>query len=443
MKKSLILIGIPVLLILVYLLSTNSSNNESGPTVGFKSTEVLRGDLTVKISATGVVEPNFKVEVKSKASGEVLKFSNEEGDRVEKGTLLLQLDKSDEKRNVAKAKAELSSKNAKLMQAKTALLLQDTKYATDLQKAKSAIESAEASFKESEDKLKRQKDLFEQNFAAKETLDAAKTTYKVNRENLIQSKAQLQVAKDSIYDITMKKNEIEFAKADVERAKISLDEVQERLDETEIFAPITGVIIEKLVEQGQIIASGISNVSGGTALATIADMSRLFIIADVDETDIGVVELGQSVTITADAFPGTEFQGIVQRIAPQGKVENSITIFKVKIEVTGSGKSKLKPMMSSNIEIVTASAKDTLYMSRGAVRKEDDVFYAVILENEIPKKILIEIGIENPIHTQLLSGLEAGQKVILGDWEKLLAEAGKKKEKGSALKKILWMIRSK
>jgi len=381
--------------------------------------------------------------VKSKASGEVLKFAYEEGDGVDKGTLLLQLDKSDEQRNVAKARAEKSSSMAKLKKAKTALLLQETKYETDLQKAKSAVESAEASLKESEDKLKRQKDLFEKKFTARETLDAAQTAYKVNKENLVQSQTQVQVAIDSIHDITMKKNEIELAKANMVQANITLEEAQERLDETEIFAPITGVIIEKMVEVGQIIASGISNVSGGTALATIADMSRLFIIADVDETDIGAVKLGQSVTITADAFPGKTFQGKVQRIAPQGKVENSITIFKVKIEALGSGKNILKPMMSSNIEIVTASARDTLYLSRGAVRKEENGFYVVILEDGKPKKFPIETGIENPIHTQVLSGLEEGQKVILGDWEKLFAEAGKKKEKGSALKKILWIIRSK
>lgn len=443
MKKSLIFIGISFLLILVYIFSSNSSSNEADPTSGFKSTEVLRGDLTVKISATGVVEPNFKVEVKSKASGEVLKFSYEEGDRVEKGKLLLQLDKSDEQRNVAKARAEKSSSNAKLMKAKTALLLQENKYETDLQKAKSEVESAEASLQESEDKLKRQKDLFQKKFAAQEALDAAQTAFKVNKENLVQSQTQVQAAIDSIYDITMKKNEIELAKADLERSNINLEEAQERLDETEIFAPITGVIIEKMVEEGQIIASGISNVSGGTALATIADMSRLFIIADVDETDIGLVQIGQSVTITADAFPEKTFQGKVKRIAPQGKVENSITIFKVKIEILGSGKNILKPMMSANIEIVTASAKDTLYLSRGAVRKEGKGFYVVILENGKPKKFPIETGIENPIHTQVLSGLKKGQKVILGDWEKLLAEAGNKKEKGSTLKKILWMIRSK
>jgi len=443
MKKSLILIGICFFLLLVYIFSSNSSSRETDPTTGFKSTEVLRGDLKVLISATGIVEPNFKVEVKSKASGEVLKFAYEEGDRVEKGTLLLQLDKSDEQRNVARARAEKSSSMAKLMKAKTALLLQETKYETDLQKAKSAVESAQASLQESEEKLKRQKDLFDKKFTAQETLDAAQTAYKVNRENRVQSQTQVQVAMDSIHDITMKKNEIELAKADLERSNISLEEAQERLDETEIFAPITGVIIEKLIEEGQIIASGISNVSGGTALATIADMSRLFIIADVDETDIGSVKLGQSVTITADAFPGKIFLGEIRRIAPQGKVENSITIFKVKIEVLESGKNILKPVMSSNIEIVTASAPDTLYLSRGAVRKEGNGFYVVILEDGKPIKIPIETGIENPIHTQVLSGLELGQKVILGDWEKLLAEAGKNKEKGSALKKILWMIRSK
>ncbi len=443
MKKPLIFVGISTLLILAYLVSSNQKNNETDPIAEFKSTEVLRGDLTVKISATGIVEPNFKVEVKSKASGEVLKFPFDEGDRVKKGTLLLQLDESDEKRNVAKANAEKSSSMAKMMKAKTALLLQETKYETDLQKARSSVESAQASLEESEDQLSRQKDLFEKKFAARETLDRAKTAYRVNKENLVQSKAQVQVVIDSVHDITMKKNEIELAKAEVERANIALDEAQERLDETEIFAPITGVIIEKLIEEGQIIASGISNVSGGTALMTLADMSRLFIIADVDETDIGSVQLDQTVTITADAFPSKTFQGKVRRIAPQGKVENSITIFKVKIEVHGAGRNILKPMMSSNIEIVTASAKDTLYVSRGAMRKNDTGFYVVILESGKPIKIPVEIGIENPIHTQILAGLEEGQKVILGDWEKLLAEAGKKNEKSSAVKKILWMIRSK
>ena len=278
MKKALIFVGVALFLTWFYLFPSNGSEEPQKPV--FKTSEILHGDLLIKISATGIVEPNFKVEVKSKASGEVLSFPFEEGDHVKKGALLLQLDKSDEKRNVAKARTELASSSAKLKKAETALLLQKTKYDTDIKSSQSEIETALANLKESEDKLKRQSELFGKKFVSQESLDTAKTIFKVNQEKLVQAQTRHQAAKDSIHDITMKENEIELVLSEVKRSDIAVDEAEERLDETEIFAPINGVIIEKLVEEGQIIASGISNVSGGTAIATIADMSRLFIIAD-------------------------------------------------------------------------------------------------------------------------------------------------------------------
>ena len=439
MKKTLVFVGVALLLTWLYLFPSNGS--EEPPKPVFKTSEILRGDLSIKISATGIVEPNFKVEVKSKASGEVLSFPFEEGDHVKKGALLLQLDKSDEKRNVAKARTELSSSSAKLKKAETALLLQKTKYDSDIKSSQSEIETALANLKESEDKLKRQSELFGKKFVSQESLDRAKTLFKVNQENLIQAQTRLQTAKDSIHDITMKKNEIELVQSEVIRSGIAMAEVEERLDETEIFAPIDGVIIEKLVEEGQIIASGISNVSGGTAIATIADMSRLFIIADIDETDIGSVKIGHAVRITADAFPNKIFKGKVTRIAPQGVIDNSITIFKAKIEVQGTGKTLLKPMMSANIDIVTRQIKDTVYVTRAGIRKDEEGEFAVILKNDQPEKVRVKTGIKNPIHVQIISGLNPDDEVILGDWEKALQEA--KEKKGSSLRKILWMIRSK
>ena len=439
MKKTLVFVGVALLLTWLYLFSSNGS--EGLPKPVFKTSEILRGDLSIKISATGIVEPNFKVEVKSKASGEVLSFPFEEGDHVKKGALLLQLDKSDEKRNVAKARTELSSSSAKLKKAETALLLQKTKYDSDIKSSQSEIETALANLKESEDKLKRQSELFGKKFVSQESLDRAKTLFKVNQENLIQAQTRLQTAKDSIHDITMKKNEIELVQSEVIRSGIAMAEVEERLDETEIFAPIDGVIIEKLVEEGQIIASGISNVSGGTAIATIADMSRLFIIADIDETDIGSVKIGHAVRITADAFPNKIFKGKVTRIAPQGVIDNSITIFKAKIEVQGTGKTLLKPMMSANIDIVTRQIKDTVYVTRAGIRKDEEGEFAVILKNDQPEKVRVKTGIKNPIHVQIISGLNPDDEVILGDWEKILQEA--KEKKSSSLRKILWMIRSK
>ncbi len=439
MKKTLVFVGVALLLTWLYLFPSNGS--EEPPKPVFKTSEILRGDLSIKISATGIVEPNFKVEVKSKASGEVLSFPFEEGDHVKKGALLLQLDKSDEKRNVAKARTELASSSAKLKKAETALLLQKTKYDSDIKSSQSEIETALANLKESEDKLKRQSELFGKKFVSQESLDRAKTLFKVNQENLIQAQTRLQTAKDSIHDITMKENEIELVLSEVKRSDIAVDEAEERLDETEIFAPINGVIIEKLVEEGQIIASGISNVSGGTAIATIADMSRLFIIADIDETDIGSVKIGHAVRITADAFPNKIFKGKVTRIAPQGVIDNSITIFKAKIEIKGTGKILLKPMMSANIDIVTRQIKDTVYVTRAGIRKDEEGEFAVILKNDQPEKVRVKTGTKNPIHVQIISGLNPDEEVILGDWEKALQEA--KEKKGSSLRKILWMIRSK
>ena len=440
MKKALILAGALILVAAFYF---SDSELEPPAKPVFKIAEVTQGPISVNISATGVVEPNFKVEVKSKASGEVLSFPMLEGDKIKKGTLLLQLDKSDEKRNVDKAQADLSSATAKLRKAETALTLQKTKYETDLKTSQSEVQSAITNLKDSEDKFKRQIDLFKQKVVSQESLDSAQTLYKVNQQNLIQAESQFQAAKDSVHDITMKENEVELVNTEVIRARIALEEVEERLEETEIFAPITGVIIEKLVEEGQIIASGISNVNGGTALATLADMSRLFIIADIDETDIGSIKIGHKVTITADAFSDRKFKGLVKRIAPQGLVENSITIFKVKIEVLGKGRKILKPMMSANIDIVTEHVENTVFTSRAGIRDGEQGKFAMVLKEDKPEKIAVQTGIRNPIHVQIVSGLIPGDQVILGDWEKALEEAKNASTTGSSLKKILWMIRSK
>ena len=444
MKKTLIvLVVITVLLITTYTLSGKVDDSELLSQVEYNKVKVQKGDLIVKVSAKGIVEPNFKVEVKSKASGKILKFSLEEGEIVKKGQALLHLNKNDETRNVAKANADLTSGEASLKKSKTALLLQKNRYETDLKITSSEVEEAEVNLEDSKYQKKRQYELYEKKYISEETLEKAVTSFKVNQENLTQAKIRYQAAQGAIHDISMKKHEVELAAAEVTRRQIALDESKERLEETDIYSPISGVIIQKLVEEGQIISSGVSSVSGGTPLAEIADMSRIFIIADVDETDIGEIREEQKVEVTADAFYGKIFKGKVLRISPKGVVENSITIFKVKIEILGQGKNVLKPMMSSNVDIVTNKVKSTLYVSRQAIRLSEGKSFAVIINNELPEEIEIKTGIRTPLYIEVLTGLMADQEVIIGDWEKLIKEAKESKNKGSALKKILWMVRSK
>jgi len=443
MKKVIFIFGVVFLVVTFYFSPFPSDSNDSHPKANFKLVKAVKGDLVIKVSAKGIVEPNFQVEVKSKASGKVLTFSFKEGDYIKKGEGLLQLNKTDETRNVAKAKADLMSSEASLKKAETSLLLQKTRYETDLKRTASEVEEAQANLRESEEKKIRQTNLFHQQITSRESFENAVTIFKVNQESLIQAEASFQAAQNAIHDIDMKKHEVELAKAEVKHREITLDEVNERLNETDIYSPITGVIIQKLVEEGQIISSGISNVSGGTALAEIADMSRMFITADVDETDIGAIHVGQNVEVTADAFYGKNFGGKVLRISPKGIVENSITVFKVKIEILGKGKKILKPMMTANVDIITNKVKNTIYISREAVRRDGDTSYAMILKVEVPNKREIKVGIQTPIYSEIISGLENGQEVVVGDWEKQLADAANSVSKGSSLKKILWMLRSK
>lgn len=441
MKKFIItLIVLAVAAGTFYLVKSGDEDKAPPEKHPFRTAKVIRGQMVVKISATGVVEPNFQVEVKSKASGEVLSFPYEEGDFVKKGEFLLRLEKSDEVRNVERAKANLASSKAQLERAKSSLQLQMTRYETDLQSARSQVAEAKANLIDARDKLRRQEDLFEKKFTSRETLESARTTYKVREENLEQAKANLQAAKNAIHDIEVKKHEIALAESEVRRAELELAEAEERLEETEIYAPISGVLIEKLVEKGQIIASGITTVSGGTALAKLADVSTLFIVADVDETDIGKVEVGQKVKITTDAYPEEVFSGTVTRIAPQGKVEDSITIFKVKIEIRGKGKDILKPMMTANVDIISRELDDVTYLAREAVQREDGQVFLAVLENNKPKQVPVELGVKNPIHVQV-KGATAGQEVLIGDWEEIQQHFNKGEDSMSTIRKMLFLLR--
>ncbi|QPJ65900.1 MAG: efflux RND transporter periplasmic adaptor subunit [Candidatus Nitrohelix vancouverensis] len=446
MKKAFLVTGALLLTggLYFYISASADTSKDMKPEIEFKTADVIHDELVLKIAAKGVVEPNFQVEVKSKASGEVLEFPLNEGDQVIKGQPLIRLDKSDELRSVSLAEADLASSTANLRKAESSLRQIKAQYQTDIETAKSAVLAAQANLSESSDKLRRQSDLFKKKVVSQEALDSAETEFKVNQENLVQAKSKLNAKENLVHDISIREHEVELARAEVQRSEIALAEKNERLQETEIYAPIDGVIIEKLVEEGQIIASGISNVGGGTALANIADLSRMFIMADIDETDIGQVEPGQAVQITADAFLEKSFRGRVLRIAPQGVIESSITIFKVKIEILGEGKTVLKPKMTSNVDIIIDKVKDALYIPREAVRqKKGGSFVAILNDEGMPEEVPVTTGLNNPIHIEIKEGLNPGQKVVLGDWEKTLEEALASKDKGSTMRKILWMIRSR
>ncbi len=327
-----------------------------------KLVEARRGALRVVVSATGTVEPEYVVEIKSRASGTVQKVTVQEGDRVSTGRLLVKLDPIVEQRRVNQAKAEL-----RMAEARSSSAYHKVRFARA--------------------QLSRDRLLLKKGLVSKDAVDT-----RAKEANVL--------AGDS-----------SVAWSQIAKAKETLKEAQDHLAETEIKAPVTGTVLERLVQPGQMVASGTNSVSGGTALLKIADLSKLFVRVKVDEADVAKLRVGQQVNITADALQRQSFVGQVHRIAPQGTIENNVTVFGVLVAVDERGSRALRPQMSANVEVVVTERPPAVLVSVRAVKRQGRRRASVTLADGTVKKVQIGLTVDG--QTEILSGLKAGEQVQL------------------------------
>ncbi|HKH46885.1 MAG TPA: efflux RND transporter periplasmic adaptor subunit, partial [Thermoanaerobaculia bacterium] len=156
------------------------------------------------------------------------------------------------------------------------------------------------------------------------------------------------------------------ARAQLLKAETNLRLAREKTGDVTIRSPISGTVIEKTVEQGQIIASASGNVSGGTTLVKMADLGTVRTRALVDEIDIGRIAPGQPAAVTVEAYPGRTFRGTVTKIEPQAVVEQNVTMFPVLIQLDNP-EGLLKPGMNAEVSIDIASRKNVTAVPNGAV----------------------------------------------------------------------------
>src|SRR5690606_17844566 len=267
---------------------TACSRSDAGePNSHLEIAPVERRTLEIRAEAAGLVEPIRVVEVKSKASGEILRLGVETGDRVERGAFLAEIDPRDVRTAFSQAEA-------------------------DLEVARARLSTSEAQRTRAEE-LRKANVITEQEFEA----------------------AVLDVAN---------------ARAQLIKAETNLELARERLGDVIIRAPIDGTIIQKDVEVGQIIASASQNISGGTTLFLMADLSEMQVRTLVDETDIGRIAAGLPARVTVEAFPGRIFAGEVLKIEPQAVVEQNVTMFPVLVRLDNR-EGLLKPGMNAEVRI--------------------------------------------------------------------------------------------
>ena len=326
--------------------------------VKHKEVRAVRGPFRLVVTAHGLVRPIDRIELKSKASGEVTRLPIEVGDRVEQGALIAQLDQVEERAALAQAEA-------------------------DLDIARAELELARKNFD-------RRQQLFSSDVISKEVQDQTELNLAVARSRLVQ-------------------------------ARTALDRASERMQETVVSAPVSGLILQKYVERGQIIASGVSNVGGGTPIADIADMRRVHVEAGIDEIDIGRIEVGQRAAVLPEAYPERLYEGEVVRIAPEARVEQNVTLFDVIIEVANTD-GNLKSHMNATVEIVIVDRPEVLTIPIAALQSAEEGPSAlgaksataqVLVKEEgafVPREI--RTGASNYRVVEVVDGLEEG--AVLG-----------------------------
>jgi HlyD family secretion protein len=332
-----------------------------------QTVEVALGSITKSVACTGQIVSNLDVPIKGRASGEIIELPIDISVHVKEGDLLVKLDPEDEQRRLEQATVDLRASQAKLEQSKQNLELAKRTLVTDRERAKAGLTSAKAKAKDAMGKAERRKALLTQNLGTQEDYDDAESAAQQAQADVQTAQAALDAMDTQELALKVKEQDVQLAMTQVEADKIAVALAQQQLSYTTVLAPMDGTISALTVQKGTIVSSAISNVGGGSALMTLSDLSRIFVLASVDESDIGRVRIDEPAFLTVDAYPGRRFRGKVVRIATQGVSTSNVVTFEVKIEVLDESKDLLKPQMTASVQLIEASKSDVLSVPTAAI----------------------------------------------------------------------------
>lgn len=228
-----------------------------------------------------------------------------------------------------------------------------------------------------------------------------KKIYIKNNQGVKANQKILEIENDSL-NLTYQKNLLKLGDL-----QLSLESQMDQLNEYNITSPIDGTVIKKYYKEGDTV----NNASNNVTLMTIADLSKMVFTMDVDELDIAKISVGQKVTVTADALPGTVFNGEVTNVSLEGNSQNGVTTYPVQVTILDPG--QLRPGMNVNAEIVVESKKSVLYLPISAITKVRDKAFVYVETDEGRQRREVTLGINNSDYIEIVSGLKEDEAVYL------------------------------
>jgi HlyD family secretion protein len=372
-----------------------------------KLAKVEQGSIAKSVAATGKIEPLSKVEIKSKASGIIKYLYVSAGDRVREGQLLVELDKETLEAQLREAKAFLNAAESKLQEMQS----QEKTLRANLNKAQLEAESRDFDFMVAE--YKRNQGLFAQGLVSKSDFDGIEQKMKSAEvaRNALGATVKVREA-----ELEQNERTINTMRAEVLQAQAQYERAEESLKYASIRSPLNGVVLSRELEVGDAVSSILQLGSNATLIMTLGDVQELYVKGKVDETDIGMVKVGQSVRVSVDAYKNRAFHGKVFRIAPMGVEKDNVTRFEVRVSIMND-LDLLKVAMSANAEIVLEEHHNVLIIPESAmIYNEKRETFVEVPDLSTPtgrRQVPIKTGLSNGARTELLAGLKLGDKVIL------------------------------
>ncbi|MGB3639659.1 MAG: efflux RND transporter periplasmic adaptor subunit [Rivularia sp. (in: cyanobacteria)] len=419
------------------------------------SVPVERETLPITILANGTIEAKQSTNVSPDTSGRLKSLLVKEGEYVKVGQILARMDDSTLQGQLIQSQGSLASAQASLKKAIAGNRSQDIAQAQaqleqaqanlqkaqagnrpqDIAQAQARLKSAQANLTKAEDDFNRNQQLYNAGAISLQILnqqradrDSAQAAVNEAQQALALQKAgsrtedieQLKaVVKEKQQALALQKagtrqEDIETARAEVTQQQGNLKTIQTQIQNTIIRAPFSGIVTAKYADPGGIVTpttSG-STVSSATSSSILSLASNYQVVAKVAETDISKIEVGQSVTVIADAYPDKTFAGKVAEVAPQATVTSNVTSFEVRVNFTDT-ENLLRPGMNVNAKFDAGKLNNVLVIPTVAIlRQNNGTGVRVIRENET-QFVPIETGLTINSKTEVRSGLQGNEKVLL------------------------------
>ncbi len=366
---------------------------------------VVRQDITVKVSATGVIRPVAPVNISPKQPGRIERLLVEQGDRVVAGQLLARMDASNLQGQRLSAMGELAAAEANLSK------LEAGNRPEEIAQARNALNDAQAQLQAIRSAYTSNKKLFEAGALGRVAYDASAAQYRAAQEKVQATQSQLQLLQAGF-----RKEDIALARAQVLKAKGSLQTINSLIEDTLIRAPFAGVITQKFADVGAFVTptTSASATSSATSSSIVALAGALEGLANVSEVDIGSIHPGQAVELLVDAYPRRPVPARVRLIAPESVVVQNVTSFQVRLSLPKEGGPRLMSGMNFTANFLVGRHGDALLVPTSAIVSQEGGTGVLLHQaGGKPRFQPVRVGATVGAQTEVLSGIKEGQRVYI------------------------------